>query len=118
MTGAPRQAAPAGLHLCRLEAVGDGDCLEVRSDAEPAPSIVVMRSAGRAWAYVNVSPHFSLPLNSEPGRFLIAGDRLVMCAYHCAVFRFDDGLCIEGPAEGLRLDAVAVKIEDGDVVVA
>lgn len=77
-----------------------------------------MRGAGRVWAYVNVCPHFSLPLNSQPNTFLIVGERQVMCAYHCAVFNFADGLCIEGPAEGLSLDAVPVNLVDGDVLVA
>ena len=100
------------LALCSLDAVPDGDCLEV---VHGERSIVVMRSAGRVWAYRNVCPHFSLPLNAQPNEFLIIGERRVMCAFHCAVFRFDDGLCIEGPAEGLRLDPVPVEIVGSEV---
>jgi nitrite reductase/ring-hydroxylating ferredoxin subunit len=98
--------------LCSLDAVPDNDCLEVvRGDA----SFVVMRSAGRVWAYRNVCPHFSLPLNAQPNEFLVVGERRLMCAFHCAIFRFEDGLCIEGPAEGLSLDPVAVEIVAGEV---
>lgn len=98
--------------LCSIEAVPDNDCLEiVRGDA----SIVVMRSGGRVWAYRNVCPHFSLPLNAQPNEFLVVGERRLMCAFHCAVFRFEDGLCVEGPAEGLRLDPVPVEIVDSQV---
>lgn len=111
-------AAPAGARLCRIEDIEDGGCLEVRCRAEPAPSIVVMRSADRAWAYVNLCPHFSLPLNARPGEFLIDGSQRVMCAFHCAVFRFADGHCIEGPAVGMHLEPVPVNIENGEVVVA
>jgi nitrite reductase/ring-hydroxylating ferredoxin subunit len=102
-----------GRALCRLEDVPDGDCWEVRDSGR---SIVIARSGDRAWAYVNVCPHFSLPLNSEPNVFLIDGERRIMCAFHCAIFRFEDGLCIEGPAEGLRLEPVHIDVVDGEVV--
>ena len=77
---------------------------------------MVARSGEQAWAYVNVCPHFSLPLNSQPNEFLVIGERRVMCAYHCAIFRFEDGHCIEGPAEGLGLEPVAIEVVSGDVV--
>jgi nitrite reductase/ring-hydroxylating ferredoxin subunit len=98
--------------LCRFDAVPDGDCLEVMHGGK---SIVLMRSADRVWAYLNVCPHFSLPLNAQSSEFLVIGARQVMCAYHCAVFRFEDGVCIEGPAVGLGLDAVPIEIVDGEV---
>jgi nitrite reductase/ring-hydroxylating ferredoxin subunit len=79
-------------------------------------SLMVARSGEQAWAYVNVCPHFSLPLNSQPNEFLVVGERRVMCAYHCAIFRFEDGRCIEGPAEGLSLDSIAIEVVCGDVV--
>ena len=41
-----------------------------------------------------------------------------MCAFHCAVFRFADGVCVEGPALGMHLAAVPVRVDNGDVVVA
>jgi nitrite reductase/ring-hydroxylating ferredoxin subunit len=111
-------AAPAGSRLCRVDDIEDGDCLEVRCRPEPAPSIIVMRSENQAWAYVNLCPHFSLPLNSRPNEFLVDGKERVMCAFHCAVFRFRDGTCVEGPAVGMGLEAVPVTIENGEVVVA
>jgi nitrite reductase/ring-hydroxylating ferredoxin subunit len=98
--------------LCRFDAVPDGDCLEV---VHGGKSLVLMRSADRVWAYINVCPHFSLPLNAQSNAFLVIGARQVMCAYHCAVFRFEDGVCIEGPAVGLKLDAVSIEIADGEI---
>jgi nitrite reductase/ring-hydroxylating ferredoxin subunit len=101
-----------GTALCRLEDIPDGDCVELRAGPR---SLVVMRSGAQAWAYVNVCPHFSLPLNSQPGDFLVVGERRVMCAFHCAIFRFEDGVCIEGPAEGRALERVPVSVVDGEV---
>jgi nitrite reductase/ring-hydroxylating ferredoxin subunit len=126
MSLSAQQTAPeSGSRLCRLDAIGDGDCREIRcavaggsGDSSETVSLVVMRSGALAWAYRNVCPHFSLPLNSEPDRFLVIAERRVMCAYHCAIFRFEDGMCIEGPALGMALTPVAVRIVDGEVIVA
>jgi nitrite reductase/ring-hydroxylating ferredoxin subunit len=99
--------------LCRLEDIPDGDCAEVEVDGR---DLVLARSGTQVWAYVNVCPHFSLPLNSQPNEFLIAGERRVMCAFHCAIFRFEDGRCVEGPAEGMGLEPVSVAVVSGHVV--
>jgi nitrite reductase/ring-hydroxylating ferredoxin subunit len=105
--------------LCRLDAIPDNDCLEVAArPTDPTLRIVVMRSGFTAWAYRNSCPHFSLPLNAQNGRFLIVGSARLMCAYHCAVFRFEDGFCVEGPAVGMRLDNVPVTVVEGEVRVA
>jgi nitrite reductase/ring-hydroxylating ferredoxin subunit len=40
---------------------------------------------------------------------------LLMCAHHSAMFRFEDGLCIDGPCQGAALMAVAIRIEHGQV---
>ena len=105
--------------MCPLDAVPDGGCVEVRFGEEPGSlRIIVLRSAADVWAYVNVCPHFSLPLNSQPGEFLVTDDRHLMCAYHCALFRFHDGLCVDGPAKDRSLEAVPVTIAGGMVRIA
>jgi nitrite reductase/ring-hydroxylating ferredoxin subunit len=40
---------------------------------------------------------------------------VMMCAHHSALFRFEDGHCIEGPCEGARLTAVGIRVVDGEV---
>ncbi len=108
-----------GRLLCRLDSIEDGGCSEVDGvAAEGDLRVIVVRKAGMAWGYVNRCPHFSLPLNSAPNRFLTFAPHRLMCAYHCAVFRFEDGVCIEGPALGMRLDAIPVTVVDGDVIAA
>lgn len=99
--------------LCRLDAIPDGDCIEVHHGQQ---SLLVARSGESVWAYVNLCPHFSLPLNSQPNEFLVVGERQVMCAYHCAIFRLEDGRCVEGPAEGRGLDPVPIEVVAGCVV--
>jgi nitrite reductase/ring-hydroxylating ferredoxin subunit len=86
--------------------------------AASAEDVIVMRSGSHAWAYVNRCPHFSLPLNASPNHFLVLGGGRIMCAFHCAVFRFEDGECIEGPAFGMSLQRVPVHLIDGEIRLA
>jgi nitrite reductase/ring-hydroxylating ferredoxin subunit len=95
--------------LCALEDVPDG------GGREPVPAILVLRRGAQAWAYRNVCPHFSIPLNYEPNTFWAYGSELIMCAHHSAMFRFEDGACVDGPCLGARLTAVPIRIENGMV---
>jgi nitrite reductase/ring-hydroxylating ferredoxin subunit len=105
--------APApGTVLCRLEEVPDGACKELRfGPGEDSFDLLLYRRGGEVRAYVNCCPHFSLPLNAQPGEFLLLRNSQIMCAYHCAVFRLEDGHCIAGPAEGLGLEPVPVQLD-------
>ena len=79
--------------------------------------MVVFRMGPSAWGYVNVCPHFWLPLNFLPAKFLISGPGRVMCSHHSAVFRFEDGFCVDGPVKGGHLDAVPVEVVDNSVII-
>ena len=37
--------------------------------------------------------------------------QVLMCAHHSALFRFEDGHCIEGPCAGASLDALKVEVD-------
>ncbi len=113
----PASVVSAGTRLCRFDALEEGACVEVRcGDADQAASVMVVRVADAPRAYLNRCPHFSLPLNAGSRTFLTVGGREVMCAYHCALFRFEDGVCIDGPARGARLVAIPVALVEGHVV--
>jgi nitrite reductase/ring-hydroxylating ferredoxin subunit len=116
---AHRYAPASGTLLCTVNSVGDGACKELRfGDGDGMLSLLLHRRGGEIRAYVNSCPHFSLPLNSRPEAFLmLAGSRL-MCAWHCAVFRLEDGRCLEGPAQGMSLECVAVEVHGDDIFVA
>jgi nitrite reductase/ring-hydroxylating ferredoxin subunit len=72
--------------------------------------LLMHRRLSTVRAYVNQCPHFSLPLNARPDRFLLLAHHRIMCAYHCAVFRLEDGHCEAGPAEGMSLEPVPVEL--------
>ncbi|WP_084530965.1 Rieske (2Fe-2S) protein [Burkholderia sp. WSM2232] len=96
--------------LCRLDEVPDGGARVIREESM-GRSIVVVRRDDKVWAYVNRCPHFSVPLEFEPGHIFCYRSQVLMCAHHSALFRFEDGRCIEGPCKGASLDTVPVKID-------
>ncbi|WP_250536884.1 Rieske 2Fe-2S domain-containing protein [Caballeronia sp. AZ10_KS36] len=102
--------------LCRLDEVADGGALVVHEESV-ARSVVVVRRGDRAWAYVNRCPHFSVPLDFVPGTVSCYRSQVLMCAHHSALFRFDDGKCIDGPCKGAALEAVPVEIDPNAWVV-
>jgi nitrite reductase/ring-hydroxylating ferredoxin subunit len=94
----------------------DGGCTELAyAQGEDACTMLLYRSGLEVRAFINRCPHFSLPLNTRPGEFLLLSGARIMCAHHCAVFRLDNGHCIDGPAGNTALEAVDVDIRDGQV---
>ena len=92
-------APSTGQVVCAVEDVPDGLCKEIRyGEGAYAFSILVHRSCTEIKAYVNRCPHFSLPLNARPDQFVMLDGARVMCAFHGAVFRLDNGYCEAGPA--------------------
>jgi nitrite reductase/ring-hydroxylating ferredoxin subunit len=112
-------APSQGQALCAVDEIPDGRCKELRyGDGAYALSLLVHRSGADIKAYVNRCPHFSLPLNASPGHFVMLDGERVMCAFHGAVFRLDNGYCEAGPAATSFLEPVEVMIRDGAVCIA
>ena len=88
--------------LCLLDAVPDGGARVI----EREPGIIVVRREQQVWAYINRCPHFSIPLDFEPGTICTYDAEVMMCAHHSALFRFSDGVCIDGPCRDSRLSSV------------
>jgi nitrite reductase/ring-hydroxylating ferredoxin subunit len=107
-------ATLAGTRLFALDAIPNGGAREAFVGPLDDPlHIVVFRQGDTAIAYRNRCPHFLLPLNAGPGRFILLKDGLVMCAWHSAVFRIADGAGIDGPCMGGSLDPVSLVLEGG-----
>jgi len=103
--------------LCALDAIADGAAIICAAtlDGEHA-DLVLVRRGEKVWAYRNRCPHFSVGLDARPGVVHTFAGKVMMCAHHSAMFRFEDGLCIDGPCQGHKLDAIAVCVEDGQVI--
>ena len=78
-------------------------------------TLFVIRWQGVLHAYRNICPHVGTPLDWPDDRFFDASGRYLMCGTHGAVFRPEDGACIEGPCQGRALTAVTITVEDGEI---
>ena len=113
----PPVAPKPGDTLCALAEIPDGGTWShLYGEAREIFPIVVARKGERLYAYVNVCPHQFLPLDGYQGEFLTDDGDHLYCMQHGAVFRLDDGVCIEGPCGGRRLLAFAVEVRGADVV--
>jgi nitrite reductase/ring-hydroxylating ferredoxin subunit len=107
--------------ICRLDELPDPGAREffVGEGDWPFRGIVVRRG-GAVYAYANVCPHKSHPLNLADDDFLVmvpGGGQLLRCASHGALFVPETGLCVFGPCSGRELRRLEHRIEDGVVLV-
>lgn len=75
----------------------------------------IVRQNQQIFAYQNSCPHQRINLNWNPDQFLSADEQFIECAMHGALFSIDDGLCVRGPCVNQRLQALPVKVVDGQV---
>ena len=110
--------------LCALEDIPDGTAKgftvagtegEAGEDGE-AIEIFVVRLGEALHGYRNFCPHIGSPLDWKPDSFMSDDGKLLRCATHGALFRPDDGYCVDGPCEGDSLRRVEVTLSDGSVV--
>ena len=112
-------APAAGTALCALAELPDGRAREFSfGEGRDRFRMIVLRSGEQVWGYVNRCPHFSLPLNVEPDRFVLFEHSHIYCAVHTAMFRFTDGHCEEGPCVGAALTPVPVELHGAHVRIA
>jgi len=115
-----RPHAPApGTELGPLADIPDGQGREyVFGEGKRAFSLFVVRRGGAAFGYLNVCPHFQLTLNSRPDMFMTRDGSRIKCSQHLALFRIEDGFCLDGACEGDRLEAIPLDLEDGLLTIA
>lgn len=103
--------------LCGLDEIADGEArgFDFGRGAEPR-EVFLVRDGRRVRGYVNSCPHLGTPLEFNPDGFLTAGGDYILCSTHGALFRIEDGHCVAGPCAGQRLEAVALRIEAGEVL--
>jgi nitrite reductase/ring-hydroxylating ferredoxin subunit len=127
VTGRPSRADPiawtrhpyapaVGTELGPADAIPDGQGREyVFGPDHEAFRMFVVRRGHEVFGYVNVCPHFSLRLNYRANQFTTR-DGEILCSMHFALFRLDDGVCIDGACPGRALDPVPVAIAPGGVL--
>jgi nitrite reductase/ring-hydroxylating ferredoxin subunit len=114
----PRAPAP-GTALGPLEEVPEATGREfLFGRGKAAFSMFVVRRGAEVWGYLNICPHFSLPLNCRENAFLNPQGTLIRCTMHFAEFRIEDGFGVSGAGEGCSLDAIPLIVEDGVIRIA
>lgn len=107
---------PSGVPLCRLDSLGDPGARNfVLQIGEAFFHGFVVRRGQTVTGFVDRCPHAGLPLAQELDRYLTRDGDYVLCSWHGALFRPDDGLCVGGPCAGRSLEPWPVTIADGTV---
>jgi len=111
-------APPPGTDLGPVDVVPDGQGREFVFGPGHAPfRMFVVRRGAELFGYLNICPHFSLPLNYRPDQFTTR-DGEILCSMHFALFRMHDGVCIDGACPGRALDPVPVEVAAGRLRIA
>jgi nitrite reductase/ring-hydroxylating ferredoxin subunit len=106
-----------GRALCRLDELANpGSAAYVVKRGATRISVFVVRKGDQVFCYLNSCPHIMAPLNYQTSGFLDADGQHIQCSYHGALFRMEDGACLEGPPSQQCLTAMAVEIRDGLVM--
>jgi nitrite reductase/ring-hydroxylating ferredoxin subunit len=74
-----------------------------------------LRFDGRVVAYINRCVHVPTEMDWQPGEFLDADKRWILCSIHGAAYEPSSGRCAGGPCGRGRLTVVTVQERDGQV---
>ena len=109
-------ATPPGVRLCALNDIPDPGArnfvLQLRAGRFHG---FVVRRGGAVHGYVDRCPHMGLPLARALDAYLAPDASLIACAWHGALFRIEDGLCVGGPCAGQRLTPWPVATDGSDI---
>ena len=91
----------------------DGECISVDIGLDerglPLDALVVRTPSGELRAYQNICKHIPIPIDSGSGEYLSDDGEFLFCGTHGALYRLEDGVCVEGPCKGERLDPVELE---------
>lgn len=105
-----------GLRLCAESEIREGEGRGfVFGTGIEREAIFVIRWKGVLRGYRNSCPHLGSPLDWPENRFFDVTGCHLMCGTHGAVFRPEDGFCVEGPCAGRSLEPIALRVEVGAI---
>ncbi len=74
-----------------------------------AQAIVVRDADGAPHAFLNICRHLPIPLGVGTGDVMSDDGRHLICRTHGALYRRDDGYCVDGPCAGASLTELALE---------
>ena len=117
MTATKQRAGDGGEALCAagdIEERGRAWVWDVLERGRPVRAFV-LRFDGYLHAYLNRCVHVAAEMDWQPGEFLDADKRWIVCSIHGATYEPANGRCVGGPCGRARLTPVAVQEHDGQV---
>ncbi|GGZ24043.1 Rieske (2Fe-2S) protein [Asticcacaulis endophyticus] len=78
----------------------------------------IVRQGKDVFGYVDACPHAGLPLAQELDQYLTSTGDLIMCSWHAALFKINDGACVGGPCAGAKLKPWNVIVQGGALYTA
>jgi nitrite reductase/ring-hydroxylating ferredoxin subunit len=97
-----------------LEERGRAWLFDVLEFGRPATAFA-LRFEGQVVAYLNRCVHVPAEMDWQPGQFLDADRRFILCSIHGATYEPADGRCVGGPCGRGKLKAIAVQERGGSV---
>tara|TARA_B100000519_G_scaffold9380_1_gene7434 strand:+ start:462 stop:845 length:384 start_codon:yes stop_codon:yes gene_type:complete len=106
------------LELCLLSDLKNGEAKGFNVEGSGiAQRLIIVRQGDGVKAYINLCPHIGSRLDGDVGQFLDDEDpTMLLCDSHAALFRIEDGVCVEGPCEGDKLFPADVTVVGNAVV--
>ena len=102
--------------LCQLNDIEDGGSIGMVATIDNLPvGLALVRQGDDVFIYENSCPHNLAPMDFTPGQFLNLERDLIQCTLHGALFRIDDGHCVQGPCVGKHLKPIASEVREGAV---
>jgi nitrite reductase/ring-hydroxylating ferredoxin subunit len=101
--------------ICDLEDIGDGEAKGFVGHVEGKQrNIFAVRKGADYLVYLNFCPHAGALLDHIQGKFFNSDGTLLRCGMHGAVFRIEDGECVDGICVGEQLTRLPSETkEDG-----
>ena len=108
--------------VCRADELTAGVVRTARlghdEDGRPIEALLLRDESGVVVAYRNLCQHLPVPLDGGTGELLSDDAMHLVCGTHGASYRLNDGYCFEGPCEGMALQALAVRVDAGEVYIS
>jgi len=112
-------ATPSGIKLGPLDDIADGLARNyVLEIGEARFHGFVVRNGQKVHGYVDACPHAGLPLAHKLDDYLTNAGDYILCDWHGALFKIENGQCVGGPCAGARLTPWPVQVIDTIITTA
>ncbi len=100
------------LKLCDLNDLTDNRAKGFQLEGQ---KLFAVKKDAHIYLYRNLCPHLNVSLEWDKDQFLDDENAFIQCATHGALFRIENGQCIQGPCLGETLETVDFFIEKNTI---